>query len=147
MKSLPIIDLAILSAIDVSPSSISELSAQLGRVFETTGFAYLINPPLTSTDEDVFELVKDFFKLSLEDKMAIAKTSIRKSNRNTYRGCVLQAWLLRLCPILSNLHLSLSLALDKRQFVNASFFPRSTKYQPSFRAISLHAFALRVYHD
>ncbi|KAI1265968.1 Clavaminate synthase-like protein [Xylariaceae sp. FL1019] len=86
-SSLPIVDLDALQ--DDSPLSSSEqqrLSKQLYDVFATTGFAYLINAPLSFTHEEVFRLAKQFFGLPREEKMTLAKKTFESRNKNTYRG-------------------------------------------------------------
>ena len=85
-SSLPIIDLAVLSSSSPSTSDLQGLSDQLRSGFATTGFAYLTNPPLTFSHDDIFKLSGDFFKIDDEAKMRLAKKSFVKSNRNTYRG-------------------------------------------------------------
>ena len=85
-SSLPIVDLSILSASWTSKDDLQELSNQLYDVFATTGFAYLINPPLTFSHEDVFALARDFFSMQGADKMRLAKKTFVKNNKNTYRG-------------------------------------------------------------
>ena len=88
-SSLPIISLAALSSSSPRPEALSALSTRLDEVFSTTGFAYLIDLPLTYTHEDVFSLCDDFFGdegLSIEEKMKLAKKTFVKANVNTYRG-------------------------------------------------------------
>ncbi|OKL62871.1 hypothetical protein UA08_01837 [Talaromyces atroroseus] len=87
--SLPIVDLAPLC----NPSGLSEsdrvgLSKQLYNVFATTGFAYLVNTPLSLKHADVFGLALEFFNLPLQEKMKLAKASFQPDNKNTYRGQV-----------------------------------------------------------
>jgi isopenicillin N synthase-like dioxygenase len=86
-SSLPIVDLSPLR----NPSRLSEsdrldLSKQLYNVFTTTGFAYLVNTPLSFKHADVFGLALEFFNLPLEEKMRLAKASFQPDNTNTYRG-------------------------------------------------------------
>lgn len=85
-SSLPIIDLGVLSAPSPSPSDLLKLSKDLYNVFATTGFAYLINPPLSFSHEDVFGLASEFFSLPQSEKMELAKQTFSKQNKNTYRG-------------------------------------------------------------
>jgi isopenicillin N synthase-like dioxygenase len=84
--SLPIIDLAPLGAPHPSDQDLQQLSDQLSNVFQTVGFAYLINPPLSFDHEEVFGVAKEFFGMPEESKMALAKRTFRKANKNTYRG-------------------------------------------------------------
>lgn len=86
-SSLPIVDLSPLR----NPAGLSELdrsrlSSQLYSVFTTTGFAYLVNTPLTFKHADVFGLALEFFNLPLAEKMMLAKRSFQPDNHNTYRG-------------------------------------------------------------
>ena len=83
---LPIIDLAPLDALEPSSEKLAELSNKLGDVFETIGFAYLINAPLSFDHGDVFGMAKEFFRIPEEEKLKLAKKIFRKENRNTYRG-------------------------------------------------------------
>lgn len=86
-SSLPIIDLHDLSLVESpSPAVATKLSEQLYDVFVTTGFAYLTNAPLTFSDEDVFDLAREFFALPDEEKMSLAKGTFQPGNPNTYRG-------------------------------------------------------------
>lgn len=88
-SSLPIIDLSALNTannVPVKPSHATKLSHQLYDVFSTTGFAYLINTPLTFSHQDIFNINKEFFGLSNEEKTRIAKKTFNPSNSNTYRG-------------------------------------------------------------
>lgn len=88
-SSLPIVDLGALKPVGNAPvesSHITKLSHQLYDVFSTTGFAYLINAPLTFDHEDIFSINKEFFGLSEEEKTRIAKKAFNPSNSNTYRG-------------------------------------------------------------
>lgn len=84
--SLPIVDLSPLSANKPYESDISALAQQLHDVFATTGFAYLINAPLSFSHDDVFSMAKEFFDLPEEEKMKLAKRTFREQNSNTYRG-------------------------------------------------------------
>lgn len=85
-SSLPIVDLSVLSFKNPSPETLQALSEELHDVFATTGFAYLVNAPLTFSHEDVFGLASDFFQLSTAEKMRLAKKTFARSNKNTYRG-------------------------------------------------------------
>jgi len=85
-SSLPIIDLHPLSSSSPSPSDLFALSKDLHNAFATTGFAYLINSPLTFSHDQVFQLASDFFSLPGAEKMDTAKQTFVKSNKNTYRG-------------------------------------------------------------
>ncbi|KUL87403.1 hypothetical protein ZTR_04712 [Talaromyces verruculosus] len=86
-SSLPVVDLAPLkNASGLSESDRIALSAKLYNVFATTGFAYLVNAPLSFKHADVFGLALEFFNLPLEEKMKLAKRSFKPENENTYRG-------------------------------------------------------------
>ncbi|PYI09727.1 Clavaminate synthase-like protein [Aspergillus sclerotiicarbonarius CBS 121057] len=82
--SLPIIDVSSLK--DQPPQQLPDLSQRLYHVFTTTGFAYLVNPPLSFTHDEVFSMAREFFSLSGEEKMNLAKRSFRPQNQNAYRG-------------------------------------------------------------
>ena len=84
--TLPIVDLAPLNVAAPSTEDIAALSKSLGEVFETTGFAYLVNAPLNFDHGDVFGMAEEFFDLPEEEKLKLAKKSFRKENGNTYRG-------------------------------------------------------------
>ena len=89
--SLPVIDLAPLSAVSDGESravDVASIGRRLRDVFETVGFAYLINSPLSFSHDEVFGLAHEFFNLSQEEKMTIAKRTFQPNNENTYRGCV-----------------------------------------------------------
>ena len=83
---LPIVDLAPLKDLAPSNEELAALSEQLGDVFETVGFAYLVNAPLNLDDRDVFHMTEEFFDMAEEEKLKLAKKSFRKENGNTYRG-------------------------------------------------------------
>ena len=89
---LPVIDLANLSFSVQSASALSHFSSKLSPAFSisdafsTTGFAYLINAPLSLTHSEIFTLAHDLFSLSHESKMKVAKKTFRSENSNTYRG-------------------------------------------------------------
>ena len=86
-SSLPVVDLAPLkNASGLSESDRVALSAKLYNVFATTGFAYLVNAPLSFKHADVFGLALEFFNLSPEEKMKLAKRTFKPENENTYRG-------------------------------------------------------------
>lgn len=85
-SALPVVDLSLLSIKPVSEDELVHLSGELDRVFSTTGFAYLVNTPLSLSHEEIFELGREFFELPEEEKMKLAKTTFRPSNTNTYRG-------------------------------------------------------------
>lgn len=88
-SSLPIVDLSPLrDRPGLSESDRLDLSKQLYDVFSTTGFAYLINTPLTFKHADVFGLAVEFFNLPLNEKMKLTKRSFQPDNHNTYRGLV-----------------------------------------------------------
>jgi isopenicillin N synthase-like dioxygenase len=97
--SLPIVDLAPLTSDCATEEELRALSSKLHGVFATVGFAYLINVPLSFSHDDVFGISKEFFTLPEEVKMSVAKKTFRPSNRNTYRGLVIQANLKSLCAI------------------------------------------------
>ena len=85
-SSLPVVDLSVLSAPSPTAEELKDLSTSLHDVFATTGFAYLINAPLSFSHEDVFGLARDFFNLPEPEKSQLAKKTFVKSNKNTYRG-------------------------------------------------------------
>ncbi|RAK95969.1 isopenicillin N synthase family dioxygenase [Aspergillus ibericus CBS 121593] len=82
--SLPIIDVSSLQ--DQPPQELPELSQRLYHVFTTTGFAYLVNHPLSFNHDELFAMAREFFSLALEEKMQLGKTSFRPQNSNAYRG-------------------------------------------------------------
>lgn len=84
--ALPIIDLASLSSFTQSTTSLSDLSSKLSIAFSTTGFAYLINAPLSLTHSEIFTLTHDLFSIPHESKMKVAKKIFQPENSNTYRG-------------------------------------------------------------
>ncbi|KAJ3194133.1 hypothetical protein HK101_003425, partial [Irineochytrium annulatum] len=99
-QTLPIIDLSPIlkhtrpsydedDDIDLDPSSpaVISLASTLTRVLETVGFAYLVGTSL-DVDEQArcLEAAKAFFKLGLEEKMALATRRFRRANGNSYRG-------------------------------------------------------------
>lgn len=83
---LPIIDLTSLNVLEPSNQDSAVLSKKLGDVFETVGFAYLVNAPLNFDHEDVFGMAEKFFEMPEEEKLKLAKKNFRKENGNTYRG-------------------------------------------------------------
>ncbi|KAL9128413.1 MAG: hypothetical protein Q9217_002904 [Psora testacea] len=83
---LPIIDLAPLSSNNPSTEALQNLSYSLSNAFSTTGFAYLINPPISFSHADIFALAQSLFSLPPSEKGSIAKESFRPENSNTYRG-------------------------------------------------------------
>jgi isopenicillin N synthase-like dioxygenase len=90
-SSLPIVSLSILSDPNPTHEALLSLSAQLDSVFSTTGFAYLVDLPITYSHEEVFDLCDDFFGpegLRESEKKKLAKNSFEKRNPNTYRGYV-----------------------------------------------------------
>jgi isopenicillin N synthase-like dioxygenase len=84
-SSLPIVDIGSLRDTNLSDGG-SALSKQLYDVFATTGFAYLVNTPLSFDRDEVFDLAREFFNLFQAQKMKLAKKSFRPGNANTYRG-------------------------------------------------------------
>jgi isopenicillin N synthase-like dioxygenase len=87
-SSLPIIDVEALRAPHVAPRDADKLSKQLYDVFTTTGFAYLLNAPLSFDHDEIFGLAREFFAIPMDQKMLLAKKTFRPSHCNTYRGCV-----------------------------------------------------------
>jgi hypothetical protein len=85
-SSLPIVDLTPLKSPSPAPADLDSLSQRLHDVFATTGFAYLVNTPLSFNHADVFSMAESFFALPDDEKMKLAKRSFRGENRNTYRG-------------------------------------------------------------
>ncbi|CAI6332393.1 unnamed protein product [Periconia digitata] len=85
-SKLPIVDLGGLQQTELSADTIDNLSRQLYNVFSTTGFAYLVNTPLSFTHEDIFGLTRELFTLPTNEKMRLAKKSFLPGHRNTYRG-------------------------------------------------------------
>lgn len=88
-SSLPILDIGILGSPAVpSDRELAALGKQLYEIFATTGFAYLVNAPLSFGHDEVFQIAREFFALSGSKKMEVAKRSFRAGNGNTYRGYV-----------------------------------------------------------
>lgn len=83
---LPVIDLSSLASLQTEMADTHRLATQLGKAFETDGFAYLVNVPLTFTHEKVFSIAKSFFRLSEDKKLRLAKKTFQRENSNTYRG-------------------------------------------------------------
>lgn len=89
-SSLPVVDVGPLgNPGGASKEELMALSQRLYDVFATTGFAYLINTPLSFNHQQVFDMSKEFFALPEEEKMKLAKRSFRRSHQNTYRGLLL----------------------------------------------------------
>ncbi|EIW75300.1 Clavaminate synthase-like protein [Coniophora puteana RWD-64-598 SS2] len=86
-SALPIVDLSPLSkGPKLSVEDRNKLAGELHEVFKTVGFAYLVNPPLSFSHDDVFGTAKEFFGMPEEEKMCVAKKTFRPANSNTYRG-------------------------------------------------------------
>ncbi|KAJ4351242.1 uncharacterized protein N0V89_006581 [Didymosphaeria variabile] len=85
-SSLPVVDVSALGASGASTQDTTELSQKLYDVFATTGFAYLVNAPLSFNHDEVFDLTREFFALPQDRKMKLAKKSFRPGHYNTYRG-------------------------------------------------------------
>jgi isopenicillin N synthase-like dioxygenase len=83
---LPIVDLAPLSTGAPTEEDLRALATQLHDVFATVGFAYLVNAPLSWKERAVFDIAREFFSMSPEEKMKLAKKTFRKDHPNTYRG-------------------------------------------------------------
>ncbi|KAF2269788.1 oxidoreductase [Lojkania enalia] len=83
---LPIVDVGALKEGPLSEGDTQSLSTELYSIFATTGFAYLVNLPLSFDHTEIFNVAKEFFELPLAQKMRLAKTSFRPGNINTYRG-------------------------------------------------------------
>ena len=90
--SLPVIDLAPLTAAitggKAPAADVGSIGQRLCHVFETVGFAYLVNSPVSFSHDEVFNLAREFFELPSQEKMSVAKRTFRPQNKNTYRGCV-----------------------------------------------------------
>ncbi|KAJ5108371.1 Gibberellin 20-oxidase [Penicillium angulare] len=86
-SSLPVVDVGPLgSPSGASKDELAALSNRLYEVFATTGFAYLVNVPLSYKHEEVFKMSREFFALPEEEKMKLSKRSFRRDHHNTYRG-------------------------------------------------------------
>ena len=92
-SSLPIVDLSAIKHDNPDPEALADLSGRLHNVFATTGFAYLVNSPLSFSPEDVFGMANEFFSLPEESKMSVAKRSFNTENQNTYRGYVMSHYI------------------------------------------------------
>ena len=84
--SLPVIDLSPLSHTTPTISTLNQLSESLSTALSSTGFAYLLNPPLSTAPTATTALARAFFSLPLKSKYSIAKKSACRANNNTYRG-------------------------------------------------------------
>jgi isopenicillin N synthase-like dioxygenase len=88
-SSLPVVDVGPLrSPVGASEAELTALSQRLYEVFATTGFAYLVNVPLSYNHEEVFAMSKEFFSMPQEEKMRLAKRSFRRDHANTYRWLI-----------------------------------------------------------
>jgi len=85
-SSLPIVDVSALKAPQLMSADTETLSKQLFDVFATTGFAYLVNAPLSFDHDELFGLTREFFAIQMDQKMRLAKKSFRPGHQNTYRG-------------------------------------------------------------
>lgn len=88
-SSLPVVDVRLLGTLEpgtLHTANYKELSQRLYDAFSSTGFAYLANAPLSFSQDDLFNLSREFFALPLEQKMKLAKKSFRPGHTNTYRG-------------------------------------------------------------
>lgn len=88
-SSLPIVDLSPLKRAGgtlLRSEDATKLSHQLYDVFATTGFAYLVNSPLSFSHEDVFSIGREFFGMPDSAKFEIAKKTFNPANANTYHG-------------------------------------------------------------
>jgi isopenicillin N synthase-like dioxygenase len=85
-SQLPIVDVGALKTSHFAPDDTRALSKQLYDVFATTGFAYLVNIPLSFTHEELFDPSQELFSLPASEKMNLAKQTFRPTNSNTYRG-------------------------------------------------------------
>lgn len=90
-SSLPVVDVHVLKASEPSTLTTADhqdLGQKLYDAFSTTGFAYIVNVPLSFSQNELLELSREFFALSLSQKMKLAKKSFCQSHTNTYRGYV-----------------------------------------------------------
>lgn len=85
-SSLPILSLQALKAGTPTQQDLDALGRALYDTFATTGFAYLVDFPLSFSDEEVFGLAREFFALPVDEKMKVAKKIFCRENENTYRG-------------------------------------------------------------
>lgn len=86
-SSVPVVDVGHLAS-EASEQELATLSKRLHDVFATTGFAYLINAPLSYSHDQVLNMSREFFALPEEEKMKLAKRSFRRDHKNTYRGLI-----------------------------------------------------------
>ena len=84
--SLSLIDLTPISSPNPTTEALAALSQSLSAAFSTTGFAYLVNTPLSFTHADIFSLAHEFFSLPDAEKLSVAKKTFIPQNVNTYRG-------------------------------------------------------------
>lgn len=82
---LPIIDLCILKK-NATKDELKVLAKQVRDIFETVGFAYIINHQVSVKHSKILELAKTFFDLPTSSKLKLAKKTFVGSNENTYRG-------------------------------------------------------------
>ena len=85
-KSLPIIDVSVLSNPEASLEDLGLLGKDLYHIFSTTGFAYLVKSPLSFSHEEILGMAKDFFNMADEEKKRLARKTFLNCNTNTYRG-------------------------------------------------------------
>ncbi|ORY56953.1 uncharacterized protein BCR38DRAFT_504690 [Pseudomassariella vexata] len=78
--SVPIVDLAPLSTVELSEEALIAVAKELHEVFATTGFAYLINSPLSFSNEEILGLAREFFSIDEEKKMALFPCSAQCDN-------------------------------------------------------------------
>ena len=102
-SSLPVVDVGALKDPKVRTKDIAQLSQQLHDVFATTGFAYLINPPLSFDHEEIFEVSREFFAMPLDQKMKLAKKSFRPTHTSTYRGYACEIYMKFMILIVSDI--------------------------------------------
>lgn len=88
-KQLPAVDLSPINSWTVDDNvtpAISHLASQLRTVFETTGFAYIVNHGVQHDHQAINSMARNFFQMLLEKKMSVAVKSANPNNKNTYRG-------------------------------------------------------------
>ncbi|KAL1914507.1 uncharacterized protein VTP21DRAFT_8221 [Calcarisporiella thermophila] len=85
-NELPIIDLAPLYESNTSKEEVYRLALALREVFETVGFAYLINHGVSVSHRQLFDKARNFFSLPGPAKRKLAKRLFEPANPNTYRG-------------------------------------------------------------
>ena len=83
---LPLIDLTPLSSPNPTTEALAAISQSLSTAFSTTGFAYLVNTPLSFMQAEIFFLAHEFFSLPEAEKLSVAKKTFIPQNVNTYRG-------------------------------------------------------------